>query len=564
MNRSFALLAALLLIVAQAMPQNPRADLVLLNGNIYSVDKEIGRATALAVAKGKIVAVGNSEEVRRWIGPSTRVINLKGKFAMPGFNDAHVHMWLAARQLMNVDLEGTTSIAEFQRRIRKYLAGRNPGDWVLGGGWDQSLWKENRMPTRADLDAVSTDFLMVLTRVDGHSVVVNSRVLAKAGITRDTNDPDGGQIVRDEQGEPTGWLKDRAVNFVTRLIPKQTREQRKKGFLLVLDRARRFGVTSIQDDSIRFDSPESYYALRELKEEGKLTARINVMLPFEYPLGDLLRLRDEIGTADPWLRTGLLKTETDGSGGSLSAAMFEPFANAPDNRGYMKIEPGRLQQMILERDAAGFQLALHAIGDRANRIVLDAYELARETNGRRNARHRIEHVQYIQDGDLARFRKLGVIASMQPSHLLAEIRWTKNLLGAEREYLAYRVKSLLQSGAWLALGTDYPVEGLRPLRGVYAAVAREFEAGGPAGGYQPQEKIGIEEAIRAYTMGSAFAEFEEERKGTLAPGKLADFIVLSRDITQAAPREILSTEVLLTVVGGKIVYEKMEGFQEEK
>ncbi len=552
----FGLLFLLLVIVNPSLSQESKADLVLLNGNVYTGDLTVGRVEAIAVADGKIAAAGSSEDIRSRIGPETRVIDLEGKFVMPGFNDAHVHIWLAAQQLMNVDAEGTASIAEFQQRIRDHIQTRESGRWVLGGGWDQSLWKENRMPTRADLDAVSTDFLIALSRVDGHSIIVNTPVLEKAGITRDTKDPEGGQIVRDEQGEPTGWIKDRAVGLVMGLVPEETREQRKQGMLKVLALARRLGVTSIQDDSIRFDNIESFRALKELQAEGKLTARINVMLPFEYPLDDLIQLRDEIGTDDPWLHTGLLKTETDGSGGSLSAAMYEPFANAPGNRGYMKIEPGKLEEMILDRDAAGFQIALHAIGDRANRIVLDGFEKARKVNGRTNTRHRIEHVQYIQDVDLKRFQELGIIASMQPVHLLAEIRWTKTLLGSEREYQAYRVRSLLDAGARVTLGTDFPVERLEPLRGLYAAVAREFEAGGPEGGYQPQEKISIEEAIRAYTSGSAYAEFQEQHKGTLAPGMLADFIVLSNDLMQISPSEILTTQVLMTVVNGGIVYEK--------
>ena len=561
-KRILTFCAALLAAAGVACTGERAADVVLTNGNIYTneniytSDGVPSRAEALAVVDGKIAAVGSSDEMGRWVGPDTRVIDLTGKFVMPGFNDAHVHLWLAGQQLLNVDLEGTTSLAEFQQRIREHLEGREPDEWITGGGWDQSMWKENRMPTRADLDAVSTDYPMSMTRVDGHSVVVNSAALSLAEISRLTPDPAGGEIVRDQIGEPTGWLKDRAVGLVSRLLPEPTRERRKEGILLVLEQAARFGVTSMQDDSIRFDSWESYHALRELKDEGRLTARIHVMLPFEYPLEELIRLREEAGTEDPWLRTGLVKTEADGSGGSRSAAMFADFANDPGNPGYMKIEPARIREMVLERDAAGFQIALHAIGDRANRIILDAFAVAREVNRRENARHRIEHVQYLANEDVERFRELGVIASMQPSHLLAEIRWTRTLLGTEREFLAYRVRSLLDAGTALALGTDYPVEGLRPMRGLYAAVAREFEAGGPDGGYQPQERICIEEAIWAYTAGSAYAEFAEKQKGTLTPGKFADLIVLSRDIARVPAQEILQAEVLLTMAGGRIVYEK--------
>ena len=535
--------------------QKPGADLVLTNGNVYTVDSRLGRVEALAITEDVIVALGTSEEIKHWIGPKTEVIDLRGEFVMPGFNDSHVHLALASKQLLNVDLEGTGSIVELQQRIRDHLEDSEPAEWIIGAGWDHSLLKEKRIPTKADLDKVSTVHPIFLHRVDWHSAVANSKALALAAITRDTADPPGGRIVRDADGEPTGWLKDKAVDLVSALIPPPSRERRKRGLLLVLAQAARYGVTSIQDDSIRFDGWESYLALRALKDEGRLTTRVTVMLPFEAPLASLQEMQEEGGIDDPWLRTGPLKAEADGSGGSLSAAMFEPFANAPDNRGYMKIEPERLQKMVLERDAAGFQLALHAIGDRANRIVLDAYEAAIKTNRRRQRRHRIEHVQYLHRDDYKRFRELSVIASMQPCHLLAEIRWTSTILGPAREYEAYAVNSISKSGAVVALGTDYPVEGLNPLRGIYAAVTREFEEGGPRGGWMPQEKISVEAAIRAYTWGSAYAEYQDHRKGTLAPGTFADLLVLSQDITRVPPRDILRTKVLLTMVGGKVTHQ---------
>ena len=550
----FVLIVAL--AAAPLTPQSLGADLVLTNGRIYTVDSHLGWVEALAITRGKIVAVGTAKEIRHWIGPNTEVIELQGRFVMPGFNDAHVHLALASRQLLNVNLEGTRSIAELQQRIRENLMDVEPGEWIIGGGWDHSLLEEKRIPTRAELDAVSTEHPLFLHRVDWHSAVANSFALQLAGITRETPDPPGGEIVRDAEGEPTGWLKDKALDLVTQIIPPFTLERRKRGILLVLEQAARYGVTTMQDDSIRFDGWDSYRALRELQEDGKLTVRITVMLPFEAPLDRLREMQKEGGTDDPWLKTGPLKAEVDGSGGSLSAAMFEPFANDPENDGYMKIEPERLRTMVLERDAAGLQMALHAIGDRANRIVLDAYEAASKKNKRRKRRHRIEHVQYLHRDDRDRFRELGVIASMQPCHLLAEIRWTSTILGPEREYEAYALNSLLNAGAVIALGTDYPVEGLNPLRGIYAAVARQFEEGGPQGGWVPEEKISVEDAIQAYTLGSAFAEFEDHRKGTLVPGKLADLIVLSRDLTRVPPQEILRTEVVLTMVGGKIVYEK--------
>lgn len=530
----------------------PSADLVLTNGVIHTVDPRLGQVEALAISQGKIAAVGTAEEIEHWVGPNTRVIDLEGRFVMPGFNDAHVHFGSGGQGLLSVNVEGTRSLNEFQERIRARLGEFEPGEWVTGRGWDHSLWKEQRTPTRADLDAVSTEHPLLFSRVDGHSAVANSLALERAGINRETPNPDGGEIVRDEAGEPTGWLKEKAIDLVSALVPEASRERRKRGLLLALKEAASWGITSIQDNS----DWEDFLALKELKEEGKLTLRVTEWLPFDAPLARVEEMRREGGSTDPWLKTGALKGITDGSGGSLSAAMLEPFANAPDNRGILRYDPGQLKKMVVDRDAAGFQIALHAIGDRANRLVLDAFETARKINERRNARHRIEHAQYVHPDDFPRFTELGVVASMQPCHLLNDLRWTPEILGAARFAEAYAWNSMLRHDAKLAFGTDYPVEPLNPMRNLYASLTREFEAGGPVGGWVPEEKIGIQEALRAYTWGSAYAESEEHRKGTLSPGKFADLVVLSKNVTRAAPQEILATEVLLTLVGGKIVYEK--------
>ena len=552
MKRALLLLVLLLGLAAGLLSAPPDADVVLTNGNIYTVDVRLGRVEAIAITRGKIAAVGTTEEMQHWVGPETKVIDLEGKFVLPGFNDAHTHLANAGQGSLSVNVEGTRSIADFQERIRARLSEFEPGTWVVGRGWDHSLWKENRMPTRADLDAVSTSHPMFFTRVDGHSAVANSLALEQAGITRSSEQPEGGEIVRDADGEPTGWLKENATGLVSGLIPAPTSEQRQRGLLLALAEAARYGVTSVQDNS----SWEDFLALRELKQEGKLTLRVTEWLPFDAPLNRLEEMRKEGGATDPWLKTGALKGVTDGSGGSLSAAMLEPFANAPDNRGILLYDPEQLKKMVVDRDAAGFQIALHAIGDRANRVALDAFEAALKINKRRNARHKIEHAQFVHRDDFARFKELDVIASMQPCHLLADMRWAPIILGPEREYEGYAIGTMRQAGARLAFGTDYPVEHINPLRGLYAAVTREFEDGGPEGGWLPGEKVSLEEAIHAYTLGSAFAEFEERRKGTLSPGKFADLIVLSQDITNVSPSELLRTDVLLTMVGGKIVYQK--------
>lgn len=552
MKRALLLLVLLLGLAAGLLSEPPAADVVLTNGNIYTVDVRLGRVEAVAITRGKIAAVGTTEEIQHWVGPQTKVIDLEGKFVLPGFNDAHTHLADAGQGSLSVNVEGTRSVADFQQRIRARLSEFEPGTWVVGRGWDHSLWQENRMPTRADLDAVSTSHPMFFTRVDGHSAVANSLALERAGITRSSEQPEGGEIARDADGEPTGWLKENATGLVSGLISAPTSEQRKRGLLLALAEAARYGVTSVQDNS----SWEDFLALRELKQEGKLTLRVTEWLPFDAPLNRLEEMRKEGGATDPWLKTGALKGVTDGSGGSLSAAMLEPFANAPDNHGILHYDPEQLKKMVVDRDAAGFQIALHAIGDRANRVALDAFEAALKINKRRNARHKIEHAQFVHRDDFARFKELDVIASMQPCHLLADMRWAPTILGPEREYEGYAVGTMRKAGARLAFGTDYPVEHINPLRGLYAAVTREFEDGGPEGGWLPGEKVSLEEAIHAYTLGSAFAEFEERRKGTLSPGKFADLIVLSQDITHVSPSELLRTDVLLTMVGGKIVYQK--------
>ena len=552
-RRALFLLA---LVVAGAFllrAEKSGADLILTNGSIYTGDARLGRVEALAIAEGKIAAAGTSEEINKWAGSDTRVIDLGGKFVMAGFNDNHVHFGGAGVSLLNVDLVGTRSLAEFQQRIRASLVEFEPGEWVTGRGWDHSLWETNRVPTKQELDEISTNHPMIFTRVDGHSAVANSKALEMAGITGDTKSPQGGAIVLDENGEPTGWLKETAQGLVRRLIPAPSRARQKQGLLLALEIARRRGITSIQDNS----SWTTFQIFKELKEEGKLTLRVTEWLPFDAPINRLQEMRKEGGANDAWLKTGALKGVTDGSGGSLSAAMLEPFANAPDNRGLLRKDPETWKKMVVDRDREGFQIALHAIGDRANRVALDAFEAALKINKRRNARHRIEHSQFVHRDDMPRFKELGVIASAQPCHLLNDLRWAPVILGPAREYEGYAWKTFLDLGVVVSFGTDFAVEPLNPFRGLYAAVARRFEDGsGPAEGWQPQEKISIEKAIRAYTLGSAYAEFEERRKGTLAPGKFADLVILSQDITAVSPAEILQTEVLLTMVGGSVVYEK--------
>ncbi|MCL6481504.1 MAG: amidohydrolase [Firmicutes bacterium] len=529
------------------------ADLVLVQGNIYTVNPRQPRAEAVAIRGEYIVAVGSNEEIRKWVGPNTRVVDLGGRFAMPGFNDAHIHLASGGAAKLAVDLSGAESLEAFQERIRARLSDYRPGEWITGRGWDHTLWDPPRFPTRADLDAVSREHPILLTRVDGHVAVANSLALQRAGVTRATPDPPGGEIQRDSlTGEPTGLLKETAMGLVARTVPALTPAQRRRGIELALAEAAQLGVTSLQDNS----GWDDFLLYRELRDQGRLTVRITEWLPFQAPLEQLLEMRRQGGVRDRWLKTGALKGVTDGTLGSRTAAMLEPYADDRSTRGILRIPQDELRRMVIERDAAGFQIALHAIGDLANRAVLDAFEAAQRANGRYDARHRIEHAQVVAPDDFARFAALGVIASMQPVHQSTDMRWAGQRLGPERSRGAYAWRTMLRHGVRLALGTDYPVEPMDPRRGLYACATRELPEGGPAGGWVPEEKISVEECIQAYTLGSAYAEFEEQNKGQIVAGQYADIVVFAEDLTRIPPRQILTTPVVLTLVGGRIVYEK--------
>jgi hypothetical protein len=546
--------------IGSLFPVAETPELILLNGVIYTGDPTHPRAEAMAIRGGVISAVGTTTEIQKLANSQTQAVDLHGAFAMPGFNDAHTHIGSAGEAKLSIDLEGAKSLTEFQQRIRARLAELKPGEWVTGRGWDHTLWPEKRFPSRGDLDAVSKDHPMEFERVDGHVLVANSLALKLAGITKDTKDPPGGSIERDANGEPDGMLKENAEGLVTGKIPPRTAERRRKGIELALADALSHGVTSLQDNS----SWDDFLTYRAIKNDGKLNVRITEWLPFAAPLEQLQKMRDEGGTTDPWLKTGALKMVVDGSLGSRTAAMLAAYSDDPKTSGILRMEPERLKQLSIERDKAGFQLAFHAIGDRTNRVALDAFEAAAAANGPRERRDRIEHAQIVSPEDFARYAKLHVIASMQPSHETTDMRWAESRLGAERSKGAYAWKTFLKLGVALAFGTDYPVEVINPMRGLHACVTRELPDGTPQGGWEPQEKISMDECIAAYTYGSAYAEFEEGQKGRIAPGQFADIIVLSADVTKVAPSEILKTEVLRTYVGGKLVYEMRDPNQSRR
>jgi len=552
----FALLASLIppITAAQALPPPPRTA-YYLHGRIYTNDPQHPWATAMAVREGKIVCIGGIEQIMLECGggnEDAETIQLGGKFVMPGFNDAHVHLGSAATDMLAVRLNGVASIEELQKRVADAVAAHKEGDWITGSGWDHTLWTDKKFPTRQQLDSVSSKNPVLLSHISGHVAVANSLALQLAKVTKDTPNPKGGEFERDTTGDLTGMLEEgSAINLVQQYIPDPSPAERRHGIELVLAEVAKNGVTSVQDNS----DWDDFLVYRDLKDENKLTVRITEWLHFTTSLEELQNERSEGGTSDPWLKTGMLKMVTDGALGSRTAAMLAPYSDDPSTSGILAMDPDKLRQMAIERDRAGFQLGFHAIGDRANRIALDVFEVVAKANPPRDRRDRIEHAQVVAPDDLPRFAKLNVIASMQPSHETTDMRWAEQRVGPDRAKGAYAWATLQKSGARLAFGTDYDVEPINPMRGLYACVTRELPDGGPAGGWQPQEKISLDDCIRAYTVGSAYAQFEEGKKGTLKVGQFADFVMLSNDLTKVPPSEYVKSRVLRTVVGGRTVYE---------
>jgi predicted amidohydrolase YtcJ len=525
-----------------------------VHGRIYTNDPAHPWAEAMAVSNGIITCLGKVDHVLLDCGggqEGMETVQLKGQFVMPGFNDAHVHLGAAAAGQVSVPLTGVPSVEEMQKRLAAAVAQHKEGEWITGGGWDHTLWPEKRLPNRQQLDAVAPKNPVILTHISGHVAVANSLALKIAEIDKNTPNPAGGEIEHDAFGEPTGMLEeDAAMSLVRVRIPQTQVEKRRKGIELVLENVARNGVTSVQD----FSDWADFLVYQQLKEEGKLTVRITEWLPFNLPLNDLQNMRAQGGYKDPWLKTGALKAFIDGALGPRTAAMLEPYSDDPSTSGILAADPGKLTAMAIQRDKAGFQLAFHAIGDRANRIALEVFEAVARANGRRDRRDRIEHAQVVAPLDFARFAELHVIASMQPSHQTTDMRWAEDRIGRERIVGAYAWATMLKNGVPLAFGTDYDVEPISPFRGLYACVTRERPDGGPRNGWEPQEKISLADCIRAYTSGSAYAQFEEGKKGELKVGEYADFVILSNDLTKVPPAQFTRTLVLRTVVGGRTVY----------
>jgi len=550
------LLSAVVLFASLSIANaQPAASLVLFNGKIWTVNAAQPRAEAVACLGSRIVAVGSNAEIRKWVSPGTETIDLGGNLVLPGFNDAHVHFFDGGKNLAGVQLRDAKSEDEFRRRIAAFAAKQPAGRWITGGDWDHENWTPARLPTRQLIDAASAGHPVFVERLDGHMALANTPALKVAGITRDTPDPPGGTIVRDQAGDPTGVLKDAAMERVYRAIPQPSPDQIADAVRAAMRYAAENGVTSVQDMSA---APDILRVYQTLLASGGLTVRISGHQPLAtWERLSAVGLHADFGGEK--LHIGGLKGFADGSLGSTTALLFQPYLDAPNTSGLANSEmipESKMRDHILSADRAGLQVAVHAIGDKANHLVLGMYEEAERQDGPRDRRFRIEHAQHLLPGDIPRFGKLHVIASMQPYHCIDDGRWAEKRIGPERAKTTYAFRSLLDTGAVLAFGSDWPVAPMAPLLGIYAAATRRTLDGKHPDGWVPEQKITVAEAIRAYTMGSAYASFDEKIKGSIEPGKLADMVVVSDDILSIPAVQIEKTQVETTVFDGKVVYHR--------
>ena len=554
MTRALLLAVFSLGLVLQAQSR-PAADLIITNAKVYTVDRNQPHAEAVAIIGERIVAVGSASDIDQWRGASTRVIDAGGKLLLPGFNDAHVHFIDGGVQLDSVDLRNAASPEEFVRKIAERATITPRGEWIIGGDWDEEKWNPPRLPTRQLIDGVTPDTPVFVNRYDGHESLANSMALKLADVTRETKSPPGGEIVKDAQGNPTGVLKDAAQSLVERKIPPMSHERRLRAAKRALAYAARLGVTSVQAMSAEYDDIRVY---SELLEQGELTARIYVA-----PALATWQKEAQIGIRHAWgsgyLRVGAMNAFADGSLGSTTAYFFAPYTDAPDTRGLLTAEMqplSKMRRLMMNADDAGLQLCIHAIGDEAISLVLDLFGDVEKEHGSADRRFRIEHAQHIAPKDFDRFASLHVIASVQPYHAIDDGRWAERRIGPERVKTTYAFRTLLDKGVTLAFGTDWTVAPLNPMKTLYAAVTRATLDGKNPNGWVPEQKIKLSEAVEAYTMGSAYAEFQEKEKGSITPGKLADMVLLGDDIFQIDPSKIGDVQVDMTMVGGKVVWER--------
>lgn len=533
----------------------PSADLIITNANVYTVDKALPRAEAVAVIGTRIVAVGTASEIDAWRGPETRIIDARGRLVLPGFNDSHVHFVSGGQQLDSVELKDAQSPQEFADRIAKFASRLPKGEWVTGGDWDEEKWNPPHLPTKELIDSVTPSTPVFVTRYDGHESLANSVVLKLAGITAKTPDPPGGTIVRDAQGNPTGVLKDAAQDFAYKVMPPLSHDRRLRAAKRALAYAAQLGVTSVQDMDPDLEDVAVY---SELQEKGELTSRI-----YAAPLIPYVDDQVKLGLRHAWgsdmLRLGAVKAFADGSLGSTTAYFFQPYTDAPNTRGLLNedmIPLSKMRDRLMRADAAGLQICFHAIGDAAISTVLDLFTEVEKAHGPADRRWRIEHAQHMAPKDFDRFAQLRVIASVQPYHAIDDGRWAERRIGPERIKTTYAFRTFLDHGVRLAFGTDWTVAPLNPMLSLYAAVTRRTLDDKNPNGWLPEQKLTLAEAIEAYTMGSAYAEFEDQQLGSITPGKLADLVIVSDDLFKMDPKNIRDAQVDTTIMGGKVVWNR--------
>ncbi|HEX4574545.1 MAG TPA: amidohydrolase family protein [Gemmatimonadales bacterium] len=542
----------LLCLVAAAC--SPKADIVITGGAVWTgLASGAPQAGAVAIARGKILAVGDSAAVARYVGAHTEVLRADGGLVLPGFTDGHTHFIDGGFQLASVDLRDARTPAEFVRRLKQFAATKRPGQWILGGDWDHTLWPGAPLPRHEWIDSVTPQNPVFVNRLDGHEALANAAAMRAAGITRQTPTPPGGEIVRDARiGEPVGIFKDQALDLIGRAIPAPSSEERDSALARALAHAESLGVTATAHMNASWADLASY---RRLERAGRLTVRVAVYLPLEdwRAVADTVR---RAGAGDDWVRIAGLKGFMDGSAGSRTAYFFEPYADSAGYYGLTQHSEADMARWIGSGDSAGLQVAVHAIGDRANAIVLGIYDSVARAHGPRDRRNRIEHAQHLRPADVPRFGQLGVIASMQPYHAIDDGRWVERRIGPVRIKTTYAFRTLLDTGAKLAFGSDWTVAPLDPILGVYAAVTRRTLDGKNPGGWVPEQKVTVGEALRAYTAANAYATFDERHRGVLAPGYDADVVVIDRNLFTLPPDSLDRARVRYTVAGGTVVYRR--------
>jgi predicted amidohydrolase YtcJ len=558
MKNVLSYLLLIILIMSASCNLHEKAGLVIINGHVLTIDKDNPAVEAIAIRGEKIIAAGTTKKIRSFINKEkTEVIDAGGRLVIPGFNDAHVHFGPIDPDF--IELRYTTDPAVITEKVREQVSKTKPGVAIRGGHWEHEMFINKKWPTKELIDKVSPDNPVLLERADGHSVLVNSYVLKQSGITKDTPNPFGGEIQKDPAtGEPTGIIKENAMDLIKTGEIKPDRSPEEKtartwnGYLLAMKEAREYGVTSIQiPGSADFDTYD------KLSEQKQLTCRVDIGARLTGDTALLIKYR-ELAKKYPkegnWIRFGFLKEFIDGTIGSGTALMFAPFADNPSSSGLAMMPYEEFEKKVIIADKYGFQIGVHAIGDKGNNLVLNAYEKTQQVNGKRDSRHRIEHAQTIQLSDIPRFAQLGVIPSMQPTHCITDKRFYEKRVGIKRCSEAYVWKSLIDAGSILAFGTDYQVEPLNPMEGLYAAVTRKDRLGEPGEGWFPKQKLTMKEAIKYYTYGSAYAQFMDDRKGMIRTGYLADIVIVDKDLLTIPENEIMKTKVDYTIVGGKVVY----------